>query len=127
MAIISGSTGTVSYGATPTSVAKLTAWTLEQTQGVLDVTNNGSSAFREKVADGFTSWSGSFEAFFDSASTLPTVGSDAALNLTYDGTDKWSGDAIITGRTDSIQVAGGDAVKVNFTFEGSGTLTATIS
>ena len=128
MAII-GHSGSVTVATGAMGNAK--AWSLDINQETVDITDFGSSGWKESAAT-LNSWSGSITAIFDASGTAEgalqtglTGGSGVALDLQLgDGTgsyDKYSGSAIITGQSVTNDVNG--IVEVTFNFEGTGALT----
>lgn len=121
MAKISGVDGACTLGGT----ILITAWTVVIDGEVLDVTDSGDATWKTFLPGGFTSWSGSFEGFVATGDAGgKTVGGAAAeLVLTAASGVTWTGDAILTQQATNLTVVGGEAVKVAYTFQGTGTLT----
>lgn len=123
---LSGVAGDCTYGAGPTTI-KITAWSLVIDGEVLDVTDSGDTTWKEFLPGGYTSWAGSFEGFVETGDAGgQTIGAAAGnLTLLMDATRKWAGTAILTQQSTGLTVVGGEAVKVAYTFQGTGTLTPT--
>jgi hypothetical protein len=128
MAII-GHTGSVTVASGAMGNAK--AWSLDISQETADITDFGSSGWKESAAT-LNAWSGSITAIFDASGTAEgalqtglTAGSSVALDLQMGGGtgsyDKYSGSAIITGQSVTNDVNG--IVEVTFNFEGTGAVT----
>jgi len=126
---IKGYAGSVLVGATTVGNAK--SWSLDISQETIDVTDFGSSGWKESEA-GLKSWSGSVVVIFDasgvaegSLQTSLTSGSTVSLSLQMGGGtgsyDKYTGTATITGQAVSNDVNG--IVEVTFNFEGTGAIT----
>jgi hypothetical protein len=122
---ISGHEGTFSYEG---SDIPITAWTLNQTGETKDVTDSSSSTNTERIPEGHTAISGSFEAFVKDGTATPTVGGAAgAFILQAESGITWQGDGIITSKNIVATIKGGDAVKMSLNFEGTGASTETNS
>jgi hypothetical protein len=124
MAKISGKDGKVKYGASPTEI-KITDWSYDKQIGLKDVSDSGSVGGKEFLPDALYEVDGSFSGFVLTGATLPTFGTEIALELIMDAANKWAGNGIITSQGEKLQVVGGDAVKVSFSFKGSGAWTRT--
>lgn len=125
MAKFSGATGTVTFDS---SEIYMTSWTCDVSGEVIDTTDSSNTTWKSFIASGFKEWSGSFEGFQETATADPAIGGTAAtIELTLDGTNKYSGSAIITGVSTTLDVVGNEAVKKSYTFQGTGTLTLTNS
>jgi hypothetical protein len=123
MAKISGQAGTATFKGVEYYI---TGWTVDIEGEVIDVTDSSNTTWKEFLASGFKSWSGTFEGFQETAVTDPTIGGTAAsLVLELDGTRNYTGNAIITGVSTSLDVPGAEAVTKTYTFQGTGTLTLT--
>ena len=126
MAKISGSGGTCTAAA-GTTVA-ITNWTLDVAGEVIGTTDSGDSTWDTFIASGWTNWSGTFEGFAISGVADLTLGAAAAaLVLVAGAPNQYSGSAILTGVSTSVDVAGAEAVKKSYTFQGTGALTQGIS
>lgn len=125
MAKISGAIGTAVFGGTTVAI---TGWTCDVAGEVIKTTDSGDSTWDTFLASGWTSWSGSFEGFAIAGVADLTIGGTAAtLSLTANATNNYSGSAILTGVSTSLDVPGAEAVKKSYTFQGTGTLTQAIS
>lgn len=123
---VSGLNGKAYYGATPTEI-EITRWTFNRTTGTIDVTDSGNSTagYRSKIPNGFVEGDGTIEGFVKLGTALPTFGTEVALKLASTAARYWSGNGIITGMEESLEVAGGNAASISFTFETTGTWTLT--
>jgi len=127
---IQGYSGSVTVASGSMGNAK--AWSLDITQETVDTTDFDSSGWKESTST-LNSWSGSITAIFDASGTAEgalqtglTGGSSVALELSMGGGgsgsyDVYSGSALITGQSASVDVNG--IVEVTFNFEGTGALT----
>lgn len=126
---IQGYNGSVTVASGAMGNAK--AWSLDISQETADITDFGSSGWKESAAT-LNAWSGSITAIFDASGTAEgalqtglTAGSSVALDLQMGGGtgsyDKYSGSAIITGQSVTNDVNG--IVEVTFNFEGTGAVT----
>ena len=121
MAKISGYAGAASLGGT---TIKITGWTAEVTSEVIDTTDSGDTTWRTKLPSGWSTWTATCEGFVETADVGETVGAAAAsLILTADTGITWTGNAIVVGKSTVLDVVGTDAVKVSYSFEGTGILT----
>jgi len=120
---ISGEDGALTISGGTTFV--LTKFDVEQTTGIQDVTDSSSSAWREKIPNGFKDWKGSAEGFVISGTADPVPGAAAAACVfTAKSGVTWTGNGIITRVGNGLQVAGDSAVTVSIDIEGAGSLTA---
>lgn len=120
---ISGHEGTFTYNSV---VIAVTAWTFDETTEVLNVTDSSSGANSEFIPEGHNTRSGTWEGFVKDGTATPTIGGAAAAAILLAETGvSWTGSVILTGKTVSLQVVGGDAVKMSGTFQITGTWTET--
>jgi hypothetical protein len=118
---------TYTSGGTVQRTCSITGWTLNQKCDTREVTDSNSGATSEFIPEGHTQWEGTFEGMLPDGANRPTVGSSYAVVLAMNSSDSFSGTVKITGMNPSLQVKGADAVKVSYTFQGTGTLTETNS
>ena len=139
MAILTGNNGVVKIdnaAGTPTAVAAVRNFSVEQTADTIESTTMGTDVRTYKK--GLSAWSGSADIYFDSvnltggasviAALMPTGGAvgDAPITveLYLDGTaGKFSGEAIVTGYTVNSSMDG--MVEASISFQGSGACTFT--
>jgi len=126
--LISGQGGNVKVGAAPSVVGSVDQWKLDIDSDTLEVTNFGSSGWKEYIA-GLKEWSGSFDAFWDVANDAngqkviqdnQFAGSSMAVELDVDGTHNYSGNILIKKSSIDTQVKG--VIKISYTFQGTGAL-----
>jgi len=118
---ISGSTGAASFGGT---TILITNWSADVTADIIDTTDSGDSSWKTSLAKGWKSWTATCDGFQISGVADETIGGTAAsLILTMKTSNTYTGNAIITGMTVNTDVAGTDAVKKTYTFQGTGALT----
>jgi hypothetical protein len=124
-AVVLGSATSQTYttGGSVQRCIAIIGWTINKKGDTREVTDSNSGAFSEFINEGHTSFDGTFEGFLGDGSLRPTIGSSTTLVLYLNGTDYFSGTVKITGETDALSVKGTDAVKVSYTFQGTGTLT----
>jgi len=128
---IQGHTGSVQVGSATMGNAK--AWSLDISQETADVTDFGSSGWKESAAT-LKSWSGSLTAIFDATGTSEgallgalTGGTTLALELhaglttDTEAYDKYTGTANITSMSITDDVNG--IIEATFNFEGTGAIT----
>ncbi len=122
---ISGSDGMVKYGATPTEI-KITKWNIKKkTSGPVPVNDSGSGGNMTNLPAKLVGFDGSFEGFLKKGVAGPTFNSVVAGEFYVDDNIKYEGDIIIGEEDINVAVDGTDAVKVGFSFEGTGELTKT--
>lgn len=119
MAKLAGYGGSVSVAAA--TVAGIKSWALDHTYIALETTGFDSSGHKAFIP-GIDEWAGSFEGFKDGAPLA--IGTEIALILLESAvaTQKWLGQAIITGVHPKTSVDG--AVEYSYDFQGTGALTA---
>ncbi len=118
---------TYTSGGSVSRCVAITGWSMNQKSDVREVTDSGSGANSEFIAEGHTAFDGSFEGILPDGALRPTVGTSYAATFNIDASDSFSGTVKITGMTPVLVIKGTDAVKVSYTFQGSGTLTETNS
>jgi len=118
---------TYTSGGTVQRCCSIVGWTMTQKGDTREVTDSNSGAVSEFLSEGHTQWDGSFEGMLPDGALRPTVGSSYTGVFAMNSGDSFSGTIKITGMTPALQVKGTDAVKVSYTFQGTGTLTETNS
>ena len=115
---ITGNSGEVQIAAA--TVDGIKNWTVDYVVDVLDATALADSGRRTYIAV-ISGWSGNFEGYKDSAPT--GIGSLVALILeeSTDPTEKYTGQAILTGLHETVSVDG--VVGISYDFQGIGALT----
>lgn len=124
MAHKSGKTGTVQY---TNLTAGMKSWTLNYTGDALESTDFADSGKRTYIC-GLTGGTATVEVVWDPANTAVPCAGVATLTLTADTTstaDTYAADAIMTGMTINVDVAG--LITASYSFQLSGTITATLS
>lgn len=119
MASISGKSGSVTLTNADNYVK---SWTLDYDAGLYETTNFDDSGYRTYIT-GFTGWTGSFECNYSTANTaIPGATGTIVLKTSTGSAGFWSGDVVITGMSVNTPVDG--LVTQNYTFQGTGALTA---
>ena len=140
MAILTGNNGNIkldaSVGGSVATIAQVRNFSVELTRDTIETTTMGVDV-RTYLA-GMSSWSGSADIYFDSASSgghfnthsvlNPTQGTVGQATLTFEGyladtAGKFSGEVIITGFTVNATMDG--MVEASISFQGSGACTYT--
>lgn len=118
MARLSGKAGEVTVAAG--TVTGIKGWSLDYTVEAIESTAFDSSGVRAYVP-GKSGWSGSFEGFKDGAPLA--IGTEIALVLkeSQTATQKFNGQAIITGLRGGTSIDG--LVTYSYDFQGTGALT----
>lgn len=135
MSLLTGNNGVVKIdnaGGTPTAIAAVRNFSVEQTADTIEKTIMGNDA--RQYLKGLSSWSGSADIYFDAGDisavaalsiTSGAVGSAPITVELYlsDTSNKFSGEAIITGYTVNSAMDG--MVEASIAFTGSGACTFT--
>ena len=118
MSRLAGKAGEVTIGGA--TVAGIKSWTIDQAVDVHESTAFDSSGVKAYIP-GSSGWSGSFEGYKDGAPL--TIGTEIALVLkeSQTATQKFNGQAIITGLSGGTSIDG--LVTYSYTFQGTGALT----
>jgi len=128
MARLTGKKGSVTIGAS--GVYGVKSWEIDAKCDAVDVTGMDSGGAKEFLS-GLTEWNGTIECFLDSENFISNSvlgGAPVSFSLVSDATTPkitCSGSAILTGWKPSVSVEG--AVTLSITFQGTGTLTASVS
>ena len=120
MAHYAGRAGQVDAASNVTGVK---SWTLDYTLSVVDTTDFADAGVRT-ILPAVSQWSGSFEGYKDAIPlTLGTSSTPIALALkeTQTSTEKWTGNAFITGVHANVSYDG--TVNYSYDFEGTAGLT----
>ena len=119
MASISGKNGKVTMASADTQVKN---WSLNYDAGLYETTNFDDSGYRTYIT-GFTGWDGTYECNYSSSnSAVPGATGTIVLRTSTGATGYWSGSVVITNMTVNTPVDG--LVTQNYTFQGTGALTA---
>jgi hypothetical protein len=119
MARLAGTAGEVTIdGASATGIK---SWTLDDVQNILDGKGFDDVGLPHPVAGGYD-WTGSFEGPKDGAPIARGTTIALVLKESQTATQKWSGNAIISGRHPSVASDG--LVTYSYDFVGYGALTA---
>lgn len=139
MSILTGNNGVVKIdnaSGTPTAVAAVRNFSVEQTADTIESTTMGVDVRTYKK--GLSAWSGSADIYFDAANLtggasviaalMPTAGAvgdgTVTVELYLDGTaSKFAGECIVTGYTVNSSMDG--MVEASISFQGSGPVTFT--
>jgi predicted secreted protein len=140
MAILTGNNGNIkldaSVGGSVATIAQVRNFSVELTRDTIETTTMGVDV--RTFLTGLSSWSGSADIYFDSASSgghfnthavlNPTSGTVGQATLTFEGyladaAGKFSGEVIITGFTVTASMDG--MVEASISFQGSGACTYT--
>jgi predicted secreted protein len=140
MAILTGNNGNIkldaSVGGSVAVIANVRNFSVELTRDTIETTTMGVDV--RTYLTGLSSWSGSADIYFDSASSgghfnthavlNPTSGTVGQATLTFEGyladaAGKFSGEVIITGFTVTASMDG--MVEASISFQGSGACTYT--
>lgn len=118
MARLAGKAGEVTIGGA--TVTGIKSWQLDQQVDVHESTGFDSSGVKAFIPGG-SGWSGSFEGFKDGAPLTIGTGIALVLKESQTATQKFNGQAIITGLSGGTSIDG--LVTYSYTFQGTGALT----
>ena len=114
---VSGHEGTFAIGGS----IYITSWSFTEETETKDVTDSSSGTDSDFIPEGHLTRSGTFEGFVKDGTDTPTIGGAAAeMTLTAETGLTWVGNAILTSKTITLTVKGGEAVKMTGTFQGTG-------
>ena len=103
-------------------IAGIKSWKVDYTFEVVETTGFDSGGAKVYLP-GLKGWSGSFEGYKDGAPL--TIGTQIALELKESATQKYNGQAIVTGLHPSVSVDG--LAVVSYDFQGTAGLTVPIT
>ena len=125
MATMTGNDGTATYSAV---AIEITQWEFTAEAEEIDVTDSGTASNAREYLASRTGVSGSFGGFSQDTVAEQVGGASAALILLAkpagSTAKQWSGTAVILSANVVCDVAGAEAVKVNYTFRVTGAWTA---
>ena len=111
------------------SLLDVTDWEITIQGEATDVTdsNPSNAGWREMLATGYKGWSGSMSGWYLDGTPTDNVATGAAVAATFTAETgaTFAGNIIITSANIVLTIAGGDAVKVSYTFVGDGICTET--
>lgn len=128
MSNITGNSGKVEIGSS--TVAEVLSFSLTESVNVIDDTVIADSADTHKV--GTTTWSGSVSCFWDDSDTngqeSMTIGASVTIHLVPEGAGTGNIDFNGTASVTSIERSSSNnsIVTVDFSFQGTGSLTRTV-
>ena len=109
----------------------ITSWTVNQTCEVKDSTDSGdvsnSVAWATNVSSGVKRWEATIEMLKNDGVVAVTIGTEATLTLSMDGSDSFSGTAISDSVGSVTTILEGDVTKETVHFVGDGELSETNS
>ena len=122
--LIDTTSQTYTSGGTARTIHHITSWTLNKTAEVQNVTNSGSAnGAKVFIPNGFTEWNGSIEGLVEGNQNKPDFGTAITIQLDVNATEFYTGTAMINSEANTTTIGGTDAVKVSFTYQGTGVLT----
>lgn len=131
---ITGKNGTVKTGNATLGSAteyKVTDWSMNIEGGTLDVTDSGSTTYRDKLPGKRLTAAGSFSALVVYGETELALNTSLEAHFLLDDTTGdevyWSGAICITSMGLSVPIEGEDVVKKSYNFESLGAMTRTDS
>ena len=117
MAIHTGETGIVAIGSYGDLDANLTAWSVTESQETVDSTSFApTGGWREKLPS-LSTWSGTFEGYFDDTTPNQLVNAGAVVAATFSSAVtgiSYAGDIVITEISSSASVDGMATVSASF-------------
>jgi len=114
---------TYSSGGTITHTIDITAFSYTATAQVADVTDSSSTTWKDFIASGFDDFSGTFEGFLKSGINPPSFGSSISFGFYETDSASATGSGVLTSKAVTLNVDGTEAVKVSYSFKGTGTIT----
>ena len=132
MAFFRGEEGSVKFknsSGTTEAIVSTTAWSLDVTKDILDVTAHGDTS--RKFIGGLISGSGSVDFLYTAATATDTTGeilrdvlqtgdpADAKFELFLNGSNKVTFDGVITGTSLNAQTADLETVNISFQTNGA--------
>ena len=111
-----------SSGGTAQQVIELTNWDKDETDDIIDCTDSSNAGWREKIAKGIKSASGTISGFrYDGNDPAELVGTTITSLKLYSATGNyWSGTAIFGTVSDVVPVESADINRVTYNWEGNG-------
>ena len=125
MAMLHGKGGSITWAGTALAIpAEITSWTADSTADVAETTSMAAAGDWKTFLAGFKDWTASIDTIWDSAdiqllTDLGGIAYDLQLEM-IDAGAQVHGTAIMTGVTITTDM--NDAIKVSFSFQGSGAL-----
>ena len=100
----------------------ITSWTVDRVAEVQNITDSGSAGTGEFQGNGHTAWSGTIAGFVEGEINTLTKATELYLRLVLESGEYYYGQAIVAGEVNSLNVAGTEAVRVEYTYQGTDTL-----
>ena len=127
-AVVLGTATAQSYssGGTVKTCATITNWSMDINTDPINTTDSEVSTWNVFIGSGFKGGSGTFEAFFETATTDIVLGTSTALILRMDASNYYTCTAFITANTSTVDVPGAEAVKKSYSFTTTSTITQTV-
>ncbi|MFH2028991.1 MAG: ubiquitin-activating E1 FCCH domain-containing protein [Bacteroidota bacterium] len=102
-------------------------WSVDAKAEVVDTTDSSTSAWKTFIPNNWKEANGTFDGFFYTGTTKPTIGTSLVIRLMLDSNNYYHGNGYITSDGTSVAVVGTDAVKVTYAFTITGTLSLTVA
>ena len=118
---------TYTSGGTITHTIDVTGFSYTETAQVADVTDSSSTTWKDFTASGYKGLEGTFEGFLKSGINPPSFGSEISFGFYETDTASMTGSGILTSKAVTLTVDGTEAVKVSYSFKGTGAQTETNS
>lgn len=116
---------TYTSGGTAIQCVSITGWTLDLTAEVIPTTDSSNLTWNAFIPSDFAGGTGSFEGFFETAIVDLVVGTSYPIVLRQSGAIYYTGTAIITDNSSTVDVPGTEAVKKTYTFTSTASVTLT--
>lgn len=113
-------------GGTVKTCATIMNWTLDIATEPMKTTDSDVSTWDTFIDSGFKGGTGTFEAFFETA-TSDIALTSTALILRMDASNYYTLTAFITANTSTVDVPGTEAVKKTYTFTATSTISPTVA
>ncbi len=101
-------------GGTTKQCISITGWTLDLASEVINTTDSSDVTWESFISTDFSGGSGTFEGFFESGTTDLT--GSYPIILRQSGAIYYTGTALITANSSTVDIPGAEAVKKSYTF-----------
>lgn len=120
--VLTGKTGSITYGAVPTTV-RIINFSVKKSSSPVPVSDGGSGDFEEFLPGKRVNWSGSFEKFLRSGQTEIPFNEVLTFKGIVETGVEIAGSIIVNDRNVVVDTNNNEATKFTYSFQGTGTLT----
>lgn len=125
--VISSTSQNYTSAGTVKTCATITSWSMDINTEPIKTTDSEVATWDVFIGSGFKGGTGTFEAFFETATSDITLGSSTTLILRMDASNYYTLTAFITANTSTVDVPGSEAVKKTYSFTATSTITPTVA